>query len=743
MTATAPRPPAAPRPAPPPAAPPVLPAGQDALGRLAMYAAVVGSAVSLHGVIAGWQWWGELAALLALVTLLGFVLGRVLPEPVTLALEVAALLAGLNAFYAGTHSLLGVLPTPDSLTHLVDLVRHDAMESIAAAAPAPATPGMRMVVVGVVLAVWCFVRIAGLALRLPALAGTGLLMLYVLPSTLAPDGVPWWSFVPGALGFVALLAADQQERLAAWGPRAGLTGRRAGMVLRPAGAVLVAVLAVACAVVVPTFVGGMERQRTPTFDELTRSGDQTITVVNPIQSLREDLTAPTDARVLTYRTAAERPDPLRLGTVDVFDGQSWSPTYGRISRRNDVTRGLPDPPGLGRDVVTGEVTTEITVDSLRQNWLSVPYPAQRVEIDGEWLYDEATFNITGPGTSGGQHYTVTSLAVSATPEQLRAAPRAGQEFNRWRQLPVLPPSVLETADEVAGSGTDFDKALAMQSWLRSDGGFEYTLQAPPDHGSDAIEDFLRVRRGYCVHFASTMAVMARAEGIPARVAVGFLPGEQVSPGTWQVTRRDAHAWPELYFEGVGWVAFEPTPPQRADITPEFAQPTPTPQPTPSPTQQQARPTPEATPAPGAPGGPASGRLPVALGVVLGLLALGLALGATMVLVRRRRRAAGVTPELAWQELTSRLAALGVGTRPADTLRQTRDRWVHELGGDEQVPEVAGRLDRLVAEVEDARYAPAGGTATMTRPDVRADVEAVAAAFEPGRPRWRRLWSRLR
>ena len=717
-----------------PAAP--LSPGRDVLARLTMLAAVLGTAVTLHGVVDGWRWWAELAALLGLVTALGFILARVLPESVVVCLELVGLLLGLNAFYAGAQSLLGVVPTAQSVAHLVDLVGEDAMSSIASAAPAPATPGMRLVIVGVVAAVWCFVRITGMALRLPALAGTGLLMVYVLPSTLAPDGVPWWCFVPGALGFLGLLAVDQQERLRAWGPRIGMPAGAASTVVQPVAGLLVAATAVTLAVVIPAQVEGMERQQTPTFDELMRSGDQTITVVNPIQSLSQDLNSPSDAPVLTYRTAERQPGPLRLGTVDVFDGQTWAPTYGRISRRNDVGDGLPRPPGLGPDVTTRTVTTEFTIDTLQQNWLTVPYPASRVQIDGEWLYDPATFNITGPGSRPGQQYSVDSLVVEATQGQLRAAPAAGPDFDRWRQLPALPDSVLVKADEVAGTGSDFEKASALQAWLREDGGFTYSLQAPPESGSSAIEDFLIERRGYCVHFASTMAVMARAEGIPARVAVGFLPGEQIGQGVWQVTQRDAHAWPELYFEGVGWVAFEPTPSGRTGQAPPVTQPSPTatPSPTPTPTEETSA-SPAAAPAPV----PAEAGRPAALLWIPAVAVLALAVLTAAALVRRRRRQQVATPEHAWTELTSRLGALGVPAPPTRTLRQTRDSWVEELADDDQA---VGSLDRLVSAVEESRYAP-GGLATAVRPRVRADVDRVVQAFEVGRPWWRRLWSRWR
>jgi transglutaminase-like putative cysteine protease len=82
-----------------------------------------------------------------------------------------------------------------------------------------------------------------------------------------------------------------------------------------------------------------------------------------------------------------------------------------------------------------------------------------------------------------------------------------------------------------------------------------------------MKDFLAERRGYCEQFAGTYAAVARMLGLPSRVAVGFTPGEQRDDGRYYVQGKYAHAWPEIYFDGVGWVPFEPTP-ERGNPTEE-------------------------------------------------------------------------------------------------------------------------------------------------------------------------------
>lgn len=90
--------------------------------------------------------------------------------------------------------------------------------------------------------------------------------------------------------------------------------------------------------------------------------------------------------------------------------------------------------------------------------------------------------------------------------------------------------------------------------------FTYDLNVASGHSIKTIEDFLRVRRGHSEQFAATFAAMARSIGIPARVAVGFTWGEWDDDRQEYVVRGEhAHAWPELYFSGVGWVVFDPTP----------------------------------------------------------------------------------------------------------------------------------------------------------------------------------------
>ena len=116
--------------------------------------------------------------------------------------------------------------------------------------------------------------------------------------------------------------------------------------------------------------------------------------------------------------------------------------------------------------------------------------------------------------------------------------------------------------------SNYDKAVALQKYFTS-GDFQYSVTAPVEGHYDggnfaAVATFLSAKSGYCIHFASAMAVMARTLGIPSRIAIGYHPGNATSvhsggATTYDVYSDQLHAWPELWFAGVGWLSFEPTP----------------------------------------------------------------------------------------------------------------------------------------------------------------------------------------
>ena len=164
----------------------------------------------------------------------------------------------------------------------------------------------------------------------------------------------------------------------------------------------------------------------------------------------------------------------------------------------------------------------------------------------------------------GEPYRVTSAVSLATPVQLRLADSEYPAWvlERYIQLPPkLPQRVRDLASNVTGGeAAPYDKAKALEQYLKSN--FDYNLRVnPPPFDADGVDHFLfTLEQGYSEYFASTMAVMLRSVGVPARLAVGYTTGDRVGEEQiYSVTDSHSHAWVEVYFPGFGWIPFEPTP----------------------------------------------------------------------------------------------------------------------------------------------------------------------------------------
>ena len=166
-----------------------------------------------------------------------------------------------------------------------------------------------------------------------------------------------------------------------------------------------------------------------------------------------------------------------------------------------------------------------------------------------------------PWLKSGETYQVDAVLNNPNLQQLQ---EAGTDYpdwvkNRYLQLPKnFSPQIRGLAHEItANAETPYEKAAAITNYLRENIEYEATIPAPPEN-IDVLEWVLfQYRKGFCVYYASSEIVMLRSLGIPARMAVGFAQGER--DGTkYVVHKREAHAWPEVYFPGIGWVEFEPT-----------------------------------------------------------------------------------------------------------------------------------------------------------------------------------------
>ncbi len=740
-------------------------------------AATVLTLWSMSPVIDGRRWWWPSLLMILIVLAVGTAARSLrVPLAVIAPAQVIVGLVGLTAVFAGDEAVLGLLPGPAAVDTLAQVVADGGDTISRYQAPVPIGQGISLLIAAGVLGVAVLVDLVAVTLRSPAGAGLPLLALYCVPAAVVPDGLSWRYFVAASFGWLLLLAHDASTRVLRWGrllPRWGGSGAGTPQSVASDTGALAAtgrrlgVAAIAAAVLVPSLAPGL------TEGLLTRGGSSGgdnqagITVINPVLTLRDSLNPRRDVEVLRYTTAQQDVAPLRILTADTFDGQTWKPTTTEVPRRQRATRGLPSPPGLAADVERRAYSMRVEVGStLDQDFLPLPYPTSRVDIEGAWLYDASSLNVLGDGeTVRDTNYGVDYLDVRPTPAQLRASVEPPDAIRTtFTRLPrSLPAVVRSTAADVTSAAVGkYDKAMALQQWFREDGGFIYSTQAPSDAGGDAVAAFLAQKQGFCVQFSSAMAVMARALGIPARIAVGFLPGTRDGQNTYSVKLTDAHAWPELYFEGAGWVRFEPTPASRTGVAPAWAQPgVAAPIPTQGPSAgstatatatarlpgarqlgESAAPTPGATT-------PATATDPVSApglnvpwrAVLLTLLVLavvGLAPVTAAVARWRRRRAAHDDRsriEAAWADLHEGAADLGVTLTRGSTPRQLDVELALAAGlgsGDRQA------LARVTAVVERSRYSRGDVQAA----GVDADVHTVLQALAATRTRTQRVFARL-
>jgi len=548
------------------------------------------SASALGAVFDSLAWvpfvWGAIAMVAG-----GGLLARWLRIPEALAPVGSAL--GLAAFvvlvFGQGDEIAGVLPTGATVEALREQVRTGFADIERLAAPVPTHRGLLLLTVVGVGLIAVLVDVIAVSLRRAAVAGLPLLALFAVPTAVSRYGVGWLPFVLGGAGFLALLLADGRERVTRWGrplSPARAAGRDAApydvaqvsplaAVGRRIGAAALGIAVIAPAVVPWTSGGALARAaRGSAFG--TGDGPRSAQTLNPITELRGQLISPDTRELLRVETRDTDPGYLRMTALDQFNGRGWFQSALRANRDQQVSRGLPKPDPLV-DVDSRRIAATVTVKDLASVYLPVYYPARAVDIEKDWRYDgnSQTIFSSRANTQDVESYQLESVGLAPTAGQLRAAPSS---IDSPAQAYVsasrgVPDSVLElVADLTAEARTAYDEVLAIQQYFRSPE-FTYSTSTQPGTSGNDLVDFLANKQGYCEQYASAMAIMVRAAGIPARVAIGFTKGER-KDGYWSITTKNAHSWPEVYFSGIGWLPFEPTPLATggAAITPAYADP---------------------------------------------------------------------------------------------------------------------------------------------------------------------------
>ncbi len=423
-------------------------------------------------------------------------------------------------------------------------------------APAPVARGFVLVSC---LALWALAYVADWAafrLWVPFEATLPASTLFLFTSLLGtPRGRGWAValYATALLAFLLVHRMARQDGSAHWVADRRAMGNRS---LLTAGAGLGVVAVLAGTLFGPAFPGA---DSPGVFDPRSLRGDNARVTVSPLVDIRSRLVDQAATEVFTVRSP-ER-SYWRLTSLEEFDGTIWSSSGSFGRAEGDL------PEAVATDVATASFEQTYSISALAAIWLPSAYEPRALrapDVNVRYDEDSATLIVDNDvDTSDGITYQVTSASPRIAPEDLAGAGGdiPSEIRDRFLELPDgFSPQVRDLArDLTAGATTAAEQARALQDHLRT---FRYSLDVQRGHSEDALEHFLFTTKvGYCEQFAGAFAAMARSIGLPARVAVGFTPGDEdpLDPGLYHVRGEYAHAWPEVYIQGAGWVLYEPTP----------------------------------------------------------------------------------------------------------------------------------------------------------------------------------------
>jgi transglutaminase-like putative cysteine protease len=698
--------------------------------------------------------WFRPAVVLALVVALVGMAARAATgvRGAVLVSQVVALVLGASWIHLRGHLWAGLIPLADGATAARSLLGEAYDTVVDYSAPAPTNRGVSFAIGLLVGLIAIAVDGAAATYRSPAVAGVPLLVAFLAAASNSGGGLSGWYVVAPAVCWLTLVGTQGVRSIRAWGaptrergPSAPATSAFA-TTGRAVGAAAVAA-AVAIPAVVPHLPTTFLADGLAT-SEKAQGGSGPVRLATSID-IAQDLGDRSPQPVLRYRTTADAPAPLRVGILDVYRRGQWQTSSDYTILLEDGR--LPEPPTAAGTRRVERMTVESNAVAVPQVALpdgafGAPFP------DGAWrLTANGVVELSEPVEKYSVDY------IDPDPEDVDFAPDLDPDAVEREDLAVDPRSEADVRalleDITAPGDSAITVARSIQAHLRG-ADYTYSLDLADDVASGALPEeplarFLETKSGYCVQFATAMIMLSRAAGIPARMAVGFLPGT-ADAGRRVVRASDAHAWPELYFPRLGWMRFEPTPGGRAGGAPGYSLPgggdsgpSPT---TPSPSASASA------------GGQATGAsrddvgaqdpanagdttddgtlatlrtwIPAVVAALVVLIALlAVPFGAWWALRRARRRARDDAEliEAEWAALLLRLSDIGLAAPDGATPRQAS----RYLGARAylEAPEHAA-FGAVVDTVERARYTPPGRHRV---PDMSADARRV----------WRAAHSRRR
>ncbi len=597
-------------------------------------------------------------------------------------------------------------PTPASLSALFRSFGDGATYAQESAHPAPVDSDLAALLTLAVLMLFVAAEHVAVSWRAVGTAGLMLLVPWV-PTIVLREHVSAGVLIVALAAWVLALAVSRSDAVArrrvSW--TTSLLGTTAALVLM--------------ALVIPSAIGGAgwgaidQRYQPDLFDGRN-------TQLNLEVDLHKSLTVNSEVPVFAYVASAGKSDAFRIYTFTSFDGTQWDYVDATVSSHPATDTLLwPLPVDDWSDTPHNELS--IAILSLSASNLPVPVAPRTANVEGPWFYDPATDQIVGKDTTTHDlHYSLVVDFAYQNAEALRASDARlalGQADDLTDPRYVALPSSLDlprildlTRSVTAGATSRYDQALAIQEYLRDPANFVYDPSATST-SADAVSEFLDSRHGYCIQFATTMVMMLRSIGIPARLSEGFLPGTLEDGSTYVVRGADAHAWPEIYFPGHGWVRFEPTPAVQTGALPSWADPNAGQPEQPGSVFPNTGPDDVPITPPASDGG---GGFPTWIITILAIL--GATGGLAFAYLWRRRGVAGRGSralhgaEAAWQRLNRRLGSRGwpASATPREAVEHVLTE-IRVARGRPARPEPESALLALSSAVSDLRYAPSART----------------------------------
>jgi transglutaminase-like putative cysteine protease len=628
-------------------------------------------------------------------------------------------------------SVLGVptRATLSSLGHALDQAPHTLRSAVIPVAPVGSALVLSFIGVFVAAALTAWIATS---LDAPIGAFAPSIALFIVVGAMGGGAwvLPTALYALAALGYLLALAQHDLVARRTWFHAARPRGSR----IAAGGAVVGAVAIVVALAVGPSVPGAGGSPLLDYKGGFGSSDNSILSAPPPILHIQDKLTLGKPREVFTVRS--DRAAYWRVIALDWFtNDNAWGVNKATEHSASVLTR----PDDLPTSIALHQ---QFSIKEIDPHWLPAAYRPVEINLNAARVVpDSLTLLVDSSQPIGNVVYDVDSYIPVPSQELLAAAPSDPDSMREDLELPSdFPQSVINLAQQVTeGQDGPYGKALALTQFFRKTGDFTYTTDTNLDDSTNAIVQFLHERKGFCEQFAATFAAMARSIGVPARVAVGYQPGTLGTDGLFHVTNRNAHAWPEVWITGAGWIPFEPTP--------AFSEPTlglgtggPKPPPTPKTTTST---TTGLTPTSGAtfptvqptlPGGSVNVLPPVkkaghrsALGtaVVVGLVALVAAAFIALVLLGiaafslwrrsyRRRNDRDLRQRVlgAWAEALEVLRAAGVPMRPSATALEFALRHAPAHGAGDAGPALM-ELARLQS-------------AAMFAPDPPTDDEASAA-----------------